>query len=132
MKPIVANLKQRILNGEIKRRFPHWYFPQRKEAKQNLLEAHIAKEESKKKNTPLFYAGLEWGYNNNFKTGELPVELFKEMLYFSFEDSLCTFAKSHTNPITWENNRYTEALVWSNTLPNEALKTSNYKPLQNN
>lgn len=111
MKPIVADLEQRRLNGEIKRGFPDWYFPQRKEAEQNLLKAYIAKGGQAERKAPHYFmlgrsAGLEWGYNNNFKTVELPVELLKEILYFSLGDSLWTFAKSHTDQMTWENNWY--------------------------
>lgn len=55
MKPIIANMEQRRLNGKIKRVFPEWYFSQRKEAEKNLLKAYIEKGGKPERNAPHYF-----------------------------------------------------------------------------
>ncbi|MDC1161863.1 hypothetical protein OAT18_00315 [Tenacibaculum sp.] len=39
---------------------------------------------------------MEFGYDNDFKTVELPIESVKKGILFSIEDILFTFAKCYT------------------------------------
>ncbi|TBN15759.1 hypothetical protein EYD46_11600 [Hyunsoonleella pacifica] len=111
VKPIISDLEQRRLDGKLKRAFPDWYFPQRKEAERNLLKSFIEKGGKPERNSPHYFClgkskGIELGYNNDFKTVELPIELVEKDVLFSIGDTLFTFSKSHTEKIKWKNEWY--------------------------
>lgn len=111
IKPIVEDLEQRRLDGKIKRVFPDWYFPQRKEAEKNLLKAYIEKGGKPERKAPHYFClgtskGIEFGYNNDFKTIEIPIDLIENDLFFSIGDTLFTFSKSYSEKIKWKNKWY--------------------------
>ena len=110
-RPVLEDLEQRRLAGKMKRYFPDWYFPQRKEAESNLFEACVAKGGQPKRKAPHYFTlgrskGIEMGYNHNFKTVELPISLIEKEVLFTIGDTLWTFSKSYTSQVTWENEWY--------------------------
>ncbi len=108
-KPIVDELEERRLAGKMKRGFPDWYFPQRKEAESNLLQAFLQKGGQPERKAPHYFTlgrskGIEFGYGNNFKTVNIPIDMVKDEAYFSIGDTLWTFSKSYTPEINYENS----------------------------
>jgi len=110
-RPVLEDLEQRRLAGKMKRYFPDWYFPQRQEAENNLFEACLAKGGQPQRKAPHYFTlgrskGIEMGYNNNFKTIQLPINIVEKEVLFSIGDTLWTFSKSYTEQITWKNEWY--------------------------
>lgn len=111
LKPVVEGLRQRTLDGKTKREFHDYYFPQRKEAEQNLRKVYIEKGGKPERKAPhYFYLGrskiVEFMFNGNFKTIELPIELVEKEVVFSIGDSIHTFSKPYKEGIKWENKWY--------------------------
>lgn len=109
--PVVMELNSRYERGETKRAFPNWYFPQRREAELKLRQLHNEKGIITERESPHYFVlgrspALEWIYNNNFKTIELPVKEIASGLLFSIGDTLWTMAKSQDPSQTWENKWY--------------------------
>ena len=108
---IVNVLNERAEKGLMKRAFPKWYFEQRKEAEQNLKKEAIRLGENPQRDSPHYFClgqslGMEFAYNNDFKTLIVPVENIKCNVYFSIGDTLWTFAKSRNPDQKWENKWY--------------------------
>ncbi len=110
-KPVLEDLEQRRLAGKMKRYFPDWYFPQRQEAERNLWQACVDKGGKPQRKAPHYFAlgrskGIEMGYNNDFKTVQLPITALGAAVLFSIGDTLWTFSKSYTDQVTWKNEWY--------------------------
>jgi len=111
LKDVLDELNQKQLDGSIKRIFPDWYLSQREEAEKNLLKSFIKKGGKPDRKSPHYFClgkskGIEFGFNNNFKTIELPISLIKKEIMFSLGDTLFTFSKSYNDKIKWENEWY--------------------------
>lgn len=111
LKQVVEELNQRQAKGKIKRIFPEWYLSQRKEAEKNLLKSFVNKDGNPERESPHYFClgkskGIEFGYNNNFKTIELPVELLRKEMMFSLGDTLFTFSKPYNDKMKWKNKWY--------------------------
>ncbi|OJJ15906.1 hypothetical protein BKI52_36930 [marine bacterium AO1-C] len=110
-RPVLEDLEKRRLEGKMKRYFPDWYFPQRKEAESNLFQACLAKGIEPTRKAPHYFTlgrsqGIEMGYNNDFKTVQLSIKSLRQEVLFSIGDTLWTFSKSYTDQVKWKNEWY--------------------------
>ena len=108
---IAIELNERANKGLMKRAYPNWYFEQRKEAEENLKKEVIRLGGNPKRNSPHYFClgkslGMEFVYNNDFKTLIVPIKDIKSEIYFSIGDTLWTFAKSKNPDQKWENKWY--------------------------
>lgn len=110
-KKVVEELNQRSEKGLMKRAFPDWYFKQRKEAEENLLQEVKRLGGTPERNSPHYFClgesiGMQYIYNHNYKTLVLPINQIESPIYFSIGDTLWTFSKSYKPNQDWNNKWY--------------------------
>lgn len=111
LKAVVSELNERHRKGETKRAFPDWYFLQRREAELKLQQLFREKGGNPQRSSPHYFVLgksplLEWIYNHNFMTVEIPLKEIRSELYFSLGDSLWTMAESQNPEQQWQNKWY--------------------------